>query len=72
MMRLLSRFIELSQQAIERRVDIENITSLPILRRLRRMNEDIGEDNMDKFETLRKEIENIFAKLVSEAEQHAG
>jgi V/A-type H+-transporting ATPase subunit A len=72
MMRLISRFIELSQQAIERQVDIENITSLPILRRLRRMNEDIGEDDMDKFETLRKEMENIFAKLVSEAEQHAG
>lgn len=72
MMRLISRFIELSQQAIERRVDIENITSLPILRRLRRMNEDIGEDNMDKFATLRKEVESIFAKLVSEAEHHAG
>jgi V/A-type H+-transporting ATPase subunit A len=72
MMRLISRFIELSQQAIERQVDIENITNLPILRHLRRMNEDIGEHNMDKFETLREEIENIFAKLVSEAEQHAG
>lgn len=72
MMRLISHFIDLSKQAIEQQVNIEDISSLPILRRLRRMNEDISEEQMEEFDALRKEIETIFAKLVSKAEHHAG
>ena len=71
MMQLISRFIDLSAQAIEQNVAIESINNLPILRRLRRMNEDIGEDALDRFETLRLDTENAIAKLIKEAAAHA-
>jgi V/A-type H+-transporting ATPase subunit A len=64
MMQLLSRFIHLSQQAIEQGTDIELINNLPLLRRLRRMSEDIGEDHLDQYDALRTELENAFATLV--------
>ncbi|WP_455197406.1 ATP synthase beta subunit C-terminal domain-containing protein, partial [Kaarinaea lacus] len=64
MMQLLSRFIHMSQQAIEQGVDIELINNLPLLRRLRRMSEDIGESNLEQYDELRTELENAFAALV--------
>ena len=64
MMQLLSRFIHMSQQAIEQGVDIELINNLPLLRRLRRMSEDIGENNLERYDELRTELENAFAALV--------
>jgi V/A-type H+-transporting ATPase subunit A len=64
MMQLLSRFILLSQQAVEQGVDIELINNLPLLRRLRRMSEDIGEDKLEQYDELRTELENAFATLM--------
>ena len=64
MMQLLSRFIHMSQQAIEQGVDIELINNLSLLRRLRRMSEDIGENNLERYDELRTELENAFAALV--------
>ena len=72
MMQLLTRFIELSEQAIEQRVDFELIGNLPILRRLRRMSEEIGEHDMDKFETLRTELEQVFSTLAKQEPANAG
>ena len=72
MMQLLTRFIELSEQAIDQKVDFELINTLPILRRLRRMNEDIGEQDMEQFETLRTDMENAFATLAKQVTEHAG
>ncbi len=72
MMQLLTRFIELSEQAIEQKVAFELINTLPILRRLRRMNEDIGEQDMEQFEALRTDMENAFAALVKQVPGHAG
>jgi V/A-type H+-transporting ATPase subunit A len=72
MMQLLTQFIDLSLQAIEENADIDDITSMPLLRRLRRMNEDIGEDEMDKFNSLRSDMETAFANLEREAVPHAG
>ena len=72
MMQLLTQFIDLSLKAINDNVDIEDITTLPLLRRLRRMNEDIGETAMDKFHDLRSDMENAFANLTREAAPHAG
>ena len=70
-MQLLTQFIDLSLKAIDDNVDIEDVTSLPLLRRLRRMNEDIGEGAMDKFHTLRSDMETAFANLTREAVPHA-
>jgi len=63
MMQLLTRFIELSQQAIDQKVDIELINTMPLLRRLRRMNEDISEDDMEQFDVLRTDMEDEFSML---------
>lgn len=71
MMQLIDYFIDLSARAIEQNVDIERITTLPLIRRMRRMNEDIGEQNMDQFDVLRKDMENSFAMLGKQAVQHA-
>ena len=53
-------------EAIEKKVNIENIINLPLLRRIRRMNEDIGEDDMKQFEELRVEMEKEFSKLMKQ------
>ena len=65
-MQLITRFIELSLEAIEKKIDIERITNLPLLRSMRRMNEDIGEDDLKKFDLLRVEMENEFSKLMKQ------
>lgn len=63
MMNLLTRFIDLSQQAIDQKVDIELINTMPLLRRLRRMNEDISEDDMEQYDVLRTDMENAFSSF---------
>ncbi len=72
MMQLLTRFIELSEQAIGQKVAFELISTLPILRRLRRMNEDIGEQDMEQFEVLRSDMENAFSALTKQGAADAG
>jgi V/A-type H+-transporting ATPase subunit A len=72
MMQLLTRFIELSEQAIGQKVAFELISSLPILRRLRRMNEDIGEQDVEQFEVLRSDMENAFSALKKQGTADAG
>ena len=71
MMQLLNDFIDLAEQALEQNVEIDNIANMPLLRRIRRMNEDIGEDQLEEFETLTNDMENAFAKLVKEVVHHA-
>lgn len=69
MMKMITRFIELSKIAIETGTSIETITSLPILRRLMRMGEDISEANLDKYNDLSNELDAVFAQLSLRAEQ---
>jgi V/A-type H+-transporting ATPase subunit A len=68
MMKMITRFIELSKNAIALGASIETISTLPILRRLMRMSEDISEDNLDKFNDLHNELDSIFSPLTPEAE----
>lgn len=68
MMKMITRFIELSKNAIALGASIETISTLPILRRLMRMSEDISEDNLDKFNDLHNELDSIFSPLTHEAE----
>lgn len=63
MLRLLMRFIELSDDALEHGAKPDEIAELPVLRRLRRMGEDIGEDAIDQFETLRADLDRAMASL---------
>ena len=65
MMQIITRFIELSENVIDMNTDIETINSLPIMRRLMRMGEEISEDELDKFNELRIELDAAFTHLTS-------
>ena len=69
MMQMISRFIELSQNAIELDISVETITALPIMRRLMRMGEEIGEDDLDRFDGLRTELDAVFSGLLDGSRQ---
>ena len=71
MMKMISRFIELSEAAIEQHVNVEAISALPLMRRLRRMGEDIDDDHVEEFETLQDDMEAELTRLTEEAGTHA-
>jgi V/A-type H+-transporting ATPase subunit A len=62
MLRTLMRFIDRSQAALDAGMGVDEIAALPLLRRLRRMGEEIGNDAVQGFEDLQAEID---AELVS-------
>ena len=64
MMKMIDRFIDLSENAIKMDVSAESIAALPIMRRLMRMGEEIGEDDLDKFKELRSELDGAFTQLM--------
>ena len=72
MMQLIDRFIEFSAMAIAGGVDSETINSLPVLRHLRRMGEEIDNDDPEAFEALGKTLDVAFATLTGGSAEHAG
>jgi V/A-type H+-transporting ATPase subunit A len=72
MMQLLDRFIELSAVAVAAGVDPAAINSLPVLRQLRRMGEEIANDAPEQFEALGKTLDIAFAALRDGSTEHAG
>ena len=72
MMQLLDRFIELSAQAVAAGADVAAINSLPVLRKLRRMGEEIDNDALEEFEVLGKKMDIAFALLTEGGSDHAG
>jgi V/A-type H+-transporting ATPase subunit A len=71
MMKTITRFIESSKAAVDAGISIETISSLPIMRRLMRMGEEIGEADLDKFEDLHVELDAVFATLMQEIDREA-
>ncbi|MEA2094538.1 MAG: ATPase, partial [Pseudomonadota bacterium] len=65
-------FIEQSEKAVARQVRVEDISALPVMRRLRRMGEEIGEDDLGKFDELRLELDEECTDLTKRAAQNAG
>jgi V/A-type H+-transporting ATPase subunit A len=72
MMQLITRFIQLSEQAVNNGIEVERIRDLPVLRRLRRMGEDIGEDQLSEYEQLRTQLDSAFTMLTTETTEHEG
>jgi V/A-type H+-transporting ATPase subunit A len=76
MMKLINRFIQLSADAVDMDIAIETISSLPLMRRLMRMGEELGEDDLDRYQDLELELENAFTELMrsskKEVESHEG
>jgi V/A-type H+-transporting ATPase subunit A len=70
MLKLILRFIALAEAALARGVPPETIAGLEILRRLRRMGEEIGEDRMDAFSALGLAVESALA-ATDKAASHA-
>jgi V/A-type H+/Na+-transporting ATPase subunit A len=63
MLRLILRFITLAEAALERGITPQEIGELPVLRRLQRMGEEIGEDQPEKFGALEVSLDAAMAAL---------
>jgi V/A-type H+/Na+-transporting ATPase subunit A len=63
MMRLLDRFFDASEAALQGGAPIAAIEALPVLRRVRRMGEEIGDDALPKFDALLAQAETELAGL---------
>ena len=63
MMKLVSYFIDKSEQAVAAQVSVEDISSLEVMWHLRRMGEDIGNDQLEKYDALRVKLDVELAQL---------
>jgi V/A-type H+-transporting ATPase subunit A len=72
MMRLIMRFIELSENAVQAGVEIEQINNLKILRKLYRMGEDIQNDKPGEFDLIEEALEKEFTMITRKGTEHAG
>ena len=53
-------------------VDVAAINSLPVMRQLRRMGEEIDNNELERFEVLGKGLDRAFAALSNGRAEHAG
>jgi V/A-type H+/Na+-transporting ATPase subunit A len=63
MLRLVMRFVALARDAVAAGTAPEAVAALPVLRRLRRMGEEIGEDAMEGFAAVWSQLEREFGDL---------
>ena len=63
MMQTLNHFIDLSEAALAQRVSVEVIGALPVIRELRRMGEDISDDQVEQFEELQGRLDTAITEL---------
>ncbi len=70
MLGLILHFIKLAETALDNGIAPHKIAELPVLRRLQRMGEEIGEDQLDKFSELRATLDDAVADL-EKAGSHA-
>jgi len=70
MLKLILRFIELAQAALERGVSPGALAELPVLRKLQRMGEEFGENALDQLPALRSELDAAMARI-DKAKPHA-
>jgi V/A-type H+-transporting ATPase subunit A len=62
MMRLLDRFFDATEAALRDGVPVAAIESLPVLRRLRRMGEEVGDDALPRLDALLAQAETELAQ----------
>ena len=63
MMQTLVRLFDLAGAAVAQQVSVESIRTLPVMRQLLRMGENIGEDQLEEFEVLAGNLEAAFTEL---------
>ncbi len=66
MMRLLGRFLDLAEEAVEAGVTPEKLVSQEVYRRLLRMGEEIGEGQSERFVALGDQMEKTFTDLLEQ------
>jgi V/A-type H+-transporting ATPase subunit A len=64
MVRLITRVIELAEQALAAGIAPSAVEELPVMRKLKRLGEEIGEDNLDGFDDLEREVETVLSSLM--------
>jgi V/A-type H+/Na+-transporting ATPase subunit A len=67
MMRLLGRFIDLAAAALAAGAEPEAIGAIGCMRALQRMGEEIGDDQLPRFDELAARMEREFAELTAAA-----
>ena len=63
MLKLILRFIDLAGIALDRGISPQAIAELDVMRRIQRMGEEIGEDNLDRIPLLLAALESQVAQL---------
>ena len=63
MMQTIIRFLDLAGAAVAQGVSVESMRALPVMRQLQRMGENIGEEQLEEFETLGTDLETAFTEL---------
>lgn len=73
MMQTMNRFIDRAEHALESGVSINEIAGLNLLRKLKRLGEEIGDDELDAFSEVYAEIDSAFDRLsAADAESPEG
>ena len=70
LLRLFVEFYEHAEEALRRGVPLDKIKTMPIIQKLLRAKFEIPEDQLDKLEALRLEIEESFKALIEEVRVH--
>jgi V/A-type H+-transporting ATPase subunit A len=65
MMALLMHFIDTAGAAVDRGVNVDDIAALPLLRQLRRLGEEVAEDDLEATTRLRAQVGEAFQELAS-------
>jgi V/A-type H+-transporting ATPase subunit A len=63
-LRLVVRFIGLAEAALTRGATVEAIAGIPAYRRLERMSEDLGEDQLDGFARLSADLDRDLERII--------
>ena len=63
MLGMVGDFIARAEQAVSNGIDPDTLLSLPVTRRIRRMGEDIPNEELERFDELANELDTAFAAL---------
>jgi len=69
MMRLIGRYTELAESAVNAGARLEELAALPSYRAVLRMGEEIGEEDLERFGALAEALEREIGALVQEKEK---
>ena len=70
LLKLFVEFYERAEEALRRGVPLDKIKTMPIIQKLLRAKFEIPEDQLDKLEALRLEVEESFKALIEEVKVH--